>query len=197
MEAHTHPFITSADSGGQGYLLQWSEKAAQMLVPSAVTVLHLYRANTRTLGEAMTVLLKNGIPFSLPCVPKTPQCDVEIGSRVVDWKPQSHEDFEIYHLYRTRLLKNDAVLRACLMRGGILWWLAIATIGTHLLDGDTFLVSGSTDKLGYELTKTEEDVLCGVYQVTVVSNGRLLEADKSWFPRPAVWNNQNNVGFWS
>ena len=88
------------------------------------------------------------------------------------YKPNSL-DYQMYELRRDELLQRGGHMRAALMRGGILWRLAISCLGIDcLIDGPSSdamcpYVLNIGDKFGVDddLSQAEVDIICGVCRV--------------------------------
>jgi len=98
---------------------------------------------------------------------------------VTPWQSSQHQfskmDYDIYVKNRGALLRNPRVARAAVQRGGIVWRLAMGSVGFgELISGPSTMVSLHHTGVGYEgmdvgvhlcddmLHQTEEDVICGV-----------------------------------
>ncbi|KAG2754258.1 hypothetical protein P692DRAFT_20721111 [Suillus brevipes Sb2] len=102
---------------------------------------------------------------------------------------------------------NEDRARAALLRGGILWRLALHSLGYDHLPNALFGLSRDAVPFGQMLTlngethfdddlsEEEVDFICGTYYV-YTNNGCVEKL--SWWPRPQAWAGSGlDVGFWS
>ncbi len=135
----------------------------------------------------------------------------------------SAEDYRTYCHDRDEILCSPRVARQCLMRGGILWRLAMEHASFQdVLAGPTPTAtirhqcrsfSAGPDRFYIDdvLTAHEEEVICGVYYVytgkvskemyicqqTDLSSGQGTQmAKKSWWPLPELWEVLARQPFW-
>ncbi|KAF7796983.1 hypothetical protein EIP86_008172 [Pleurotus ostreatoroseus] len=120
----------------------------------------------------------------------------------------SLEDYLMHEQHRKNLLKQPRG-RAALLKGGIVWRLALEVLGEEAATmaltspeeykfgvnvGDRYLVDD-------ELTESELDVIVGVYHVATSQRAFANDTDSSivsWWPRHASWQNSNyNLGHWT
>ncbi|KAG1761291.1 hypothetical protein EDD22DRAFT_780036, partial [Suillus occidentalis] len=102
---------------------------------------------------------------------------------------------------------NRPRARAAFLHGGLVWRLALHSLGfNHLpsvLDGISTeavpfgeLLIGDGDQTYYNdgLSEEEIDFMCGTYYIDHCDGPEIV----SWWPRPDAWNTSGlNVGFWS
>jgi hypothetical protein len=94
------------------------------------------------------------------------------------WRPSNYKpdvaDYYGYEQFRRRLLERPEILRAALMKGGIVWRLATLDVDEDLamkviLDGPTATASSIGHKFGEQsddrLTDLMENIICGVYMI--------------------------------
>ncbi|KIK35123.1 hypothetical protein CY34DRAFT_96660 [Suillus luteus UH-Slu-Lm8-n1] len=103
---------------------------------------------------------------------------------------------------------NRPRARAAFLHGGLVWRLALHSLGfNHLpsvLDGISTeavpfgeLLIGDGDQTYYDdgLSEEEIDFMCGTYYI---DHRKFYSSIVSWWPRPNAWNASGlNVGFWS
>ncbi|KAI0337193.1 hypothetical protein BDW22DRAFT_1303692, partial [Trametopsis cervina] len=115
-------------------------------------------------------------------------------------KPFSLVDYARYEDIRDALLRSCQG-RAALMRGGIIWRLAVEVIGfddvlfgpsgNHtrqdavVMDGENFVDD--------ELNQHQLDLICGVYRIVKPPSN-----DVSWWPKENTWQESGMyVGYWT
>ncbi|KJA26433.1 hypothetical protein HYPSUDRAFT_133061 [Hypholoma sublateritium FD-334 SS-4] len=118
----------------------------------------------------------------------------------------SVEDYRIYCHERAEILRSPRVARQALMRGGILWRLAMEHASFQdVLAGPTPMAtvyrqcrsfSGGRDGFCIDdvLTTHEMEVICGVYYVYTGQGTQT--AKKSWWPLPDLWDMLTRQPFW-
>ncbi|KAG1890840.1 hypothetical protein F4604DRAFT_1566529 [Suillus subluteus] len=117
-----------------------------------------------------------------------------------------YADYIAYEQYRHEFM-NETRARAALLRGGILWRLALHSLGFDVLPSALIGVSQDAVPFGLmlsingethfddELSEEEVDFICGMYYV-YTNNGCIEKL--SWWPRPQAWAGSGlDVGFWS
>ncbi|KAG1870015.1 hypothetical protein F4604DRAFT_1584129 [Suillus subluteus] len=116
-----------------------------------------------------------------------------------------YADYIAYEQYRHEFMNEDRA-RAALLRGGILWRLALHSIGFDALPsaligisrdavpfGQLLTINGETH-FDDELSEEEVDFICGTYYVYTSKFPQKL----SWWPGPQAWSGSGlDVGFWS
>ncbi|KAG1721993.1 hypothetical protein EDD22DRAFT_790507, partial [Suillus occidentalis] len=116
-----------------------------------------------------------------------------------------YADYIIYEQPRHKLM-NCPRARAAFLHGGLVWHLALHSLGfNHLpsvLDGISTeaipfgeLLIGDGDQTYYDdgLSEEEIDFMCGMYYIDHRDGPEIV----SWWPRPNAWNTSGlNVGFW-
>lgn len=124
-------------------------------------------------------LLNRGIQFhtflSLPCIRPSPPIPISVPIRLPHYEFTS-KDYHAYVQQRCALLADPRVARAALMRGGIVWRLAIATLNfddvlygpttaaTLYRQGVTLKTKDSPVELCDDsLSQLEYDVICGLH----------------------------------
>ncbi|KAG1728485.1 uncharacterized protein EDB91DRAFT_1060553 [Suillus paluster] len=118
-----------------------------------------------------------------------------------------YTDYIVYEQLRHDFM-NRPRARAAFLHGGLIWWLALHSLGfDHLpsvLDGISpeavpfGLLLCSNDQTYYDdgLSEEEIDFMCGTYYVHQAQGTDVVVS--SWWPRPHAWNASGlNVGFWS
>jgi hypothetical protein len=135
-----------------------------------------------------------------------------------------YADYIAYEQYHHEFMNEDHA-RAALLRGGILWWLALLSLGFDSLP--SVLIGLSRDAVPFgqmltindvthfddDLSEEEVDFICGTYYVytskfpiftltycllisKLLDNGCIEKL--SWWPRPLAWAGSGlDVGFWS
>ncbi|KAG2141207.1 uncharacterized protein EDB93DRAFT_1089504 [Suillus bovinus] len=159
-------------------------------------------------------LLKKGITFKTLqsiAVPSHAQCPLlelrtySLGYKCPTFTPV-YADYVVYEQYRHEFM-NQPHARAALLHGGLVWQLALHSIGFDALPsaingisqeavpfGLMLSVNGQT-YFDNELLEEEVDFICGTYHIC--DNARNV-AKISWWPRPQAWATSGlNVGFWS
>ncbi|KAG1722613.1 hypothetical protein EDB19DRAFT_1645694 [Suillus lakei] len=117
-----------------------------------------------------------------------------------------YTDYIVYEQHCHEFM-NQPRARAALLDGGLIWCLALHSLGfdvlPSVLDGISWEVVPfglmlSIDGQTYfddELSEEEVDFMCGMYHVHH-TNGNVEIV--SWWPRPQAWSVSGlNVGFWS
>jgi hypothetical protein len=129
--------------------------------------------------ELARELLNRGIRFhtllSLQYVPPSPPIPISIPLRLPEYVFTS-SDYRAYVQQRSALLADPRVARAALMRGGIVWRLAMATLSfDDVLYGPTAAVTlhrrgvsfktrdSSVELCDDGLTQAEYDIICGLH----------------------------------
>ncbi|KAG1781457.1 hypothetical protein EV702DRAFT_962408, partial [Suillus placidus] len=113
-----------------------------------------------------------------------------------------------YFVYKQHCHKfmNQPCARAALLHGGLVWRLALHSLGfdvlPSVLDGISpeavpfglmLDINGQTYFDG-ELSEEKVDCMCGTYYVHTSKNVEIV----SWWPRPQAWAASGlNMGFWS
>lgn len=138
------------------------------------------RGSPLTDFEVARELLNNGIQFStlLPVkpLPLSIAPPIVVPARLPDYK-FTQDDYFAYEQQRAALLSDPRVARAALLRGGIVWRLAIATLSfDDVLEGPTtaatlqrwgIVVHGfedSVDLCDDGLSQLELDIICGLHR---------------------------------
>ncbi|TEB24363.1 hypothetical protein FA13DRAFT_1638791 [Coprinellus micaceus] len=153
---------------------------------------------------------QRGIPFRIfyphkILVPRHPHIPIQ---HVIPARPHTHTftkaDYEAYIRMRTMLL-GQSHMQGALKRGGIVWRLAIGTLGLNgvvqrpSLYNEFQEINMSREALVEDvLTETELDLLCGSYEC-FFPNGK-DRALKSWWPLVRLFEKEEcgyNPGFWS
>ena len=129
--------------------------------------------------EVARELLNRGIQFCtllpLKSLPPTIAPSITVPVRLFGYK-FTVEDFNAYEQERAALLKDPRIARAALLRGGIVWRLAVATMSfDDVLQGPTIAATvfrrgnifrtadGSVDLCDDGLSQAELDVICGLH----------------------------------
>ncbi|KAF8868723.1 hypothetical protein BD779DRAFT_1409473, partial [Infundibulicybe gibba] len=131
-----------------------------------------------------------------------------LGFRTQGYRPDPHE-YTHYMDKRARVLRGPAG-RAALMKGGIIWRLAMDTESVNAMDvhrGPSEESRWFGQRLGTDnhydcsiiddaLDESECEVICGVYQIDMgKGNGR---KHSSWWPRQSTWDGSGFcVGQWT
>ncbi|KJA19625.1 hypothetical protein HYPSUDRAFT_204504 [Hypholoma sublateritium FD-334 SS-4] len=154
-------------------------------------------------------LLNQGSPFCtvmdsvpFPIVP----CPPGISRVRLSSYQFSAEDYKTYRRDSAELLRSPRVARQALMRGGILWRLAMEHASFQdVLAGPTIVATiqhrcrsfvGGADRFFIDdvLTMNEVEVICGVY--CVYTGQGIQTAKKSWWPLPDLWDMLACQPFW-
>ncbi|KAF6746772.1 hypothetical protein DFP72DRAFT_1175470 [Ephemerocybe angulata] len=184
-----------------------------VLLTAAAALLACRLPSHYTESDLAYVFAQRGVPFrtffqpsSICAVPRTQlQTPVllSLPIRRLDYL-FTKEDYDAYIRMRTSLLSQPH-MQASLKRGGIIWRLAIGTLGlsnilratTGWVAVDELIISGvcySDDVL----TTTELDLICGAYEC-ISENGK-QRALKSWWPLARYYEKEEcgeNYGHWS
>lgn len=201
-------FVSQARTERQG---AWA-----IAMDDPASVLECLRLRSGSLHELLRHIVVRGIPLH------TAQSDGQADGRTsklnkssLPVRLPSNHVLNIDYLFcmqrATALLENNQrIARAALMRGGIVWRLAIEVAKVEdVLDGPSQeSLSPVMDVVGrgglgletwYDdtLTSEEEDIICGVYRSSEVS-GHESEQLWSFWPTPNVWDTSSvNAGYWT
>lgn len=159
-----------------------SARMWQLVLKDPVTVLECFRRDDASILQLTAFLLWTGHPFStklhrnqisLPpnYYPKPP---VTLGWRPQSLKPVATE-YILYENLRNHFLQLPKG-RAALLKGGIIWRLALEALGARSED---IVIEGPSAQLNYEqflsgesgqwfddtLSQVEMDLICGVYRI--------------------------------
>ncbi|TCD60678.1 hypothetical protein EIP91_009712 [Steccherinum ochraceum] len=207
-------FIEEEDASTKG--VSWI-----LALPSAMSCAHVLRAGwRRDLVEMAMRLTERGIPFNTYLVNPVRGDAVEYHDnddarqRTLGFYGKGDRLYPADHAWyvnrRDDLLENQPhVLRAALLRGGILWRLAIEYVLSKEADVTDLVTGGpgrrclsfggmpSFTEDGQELwddtlTEEEENIICGVFKSTDGVNGE-LGVDMSWWPKPS-WLESSGLG---
>ena len=138
------------------------------------------RGSPLTDFEVARELLNHGIQFSTLLPVKPLPCSigpaVTLPVRLAGYK-FTQDDYYAYEQQRAALLSDPRVARSALLRGGIVWRLAVATLSfDDVLEGPTTAATlqrrgivihtsdGSDDLCDDGLSQLELDVICGLYR---------------------------------
>ncbi|KAG1836197.1 hypothetical protein DFJ58DRAFT_735124 [Suillus subalutaceus] len=159
-------------------------------------------------------LLKKGIPFKtlqpMAVSPRTRRPLSELRTYSLRYfRPPFkavYTDYIVYEQYHHEFMKEDCA-QAALLRGGILWRLALHSLGSNVLPSALIGISQDAVPFGQmlslnckthfddDLSEEEVDFICGTYYV-YTNNGCIEKL--SWWPRPRAWAGSGlDVGFWS
>ncbi|KAG1769696.1 hypothetical protein EV702DRAFT_978492 [Suillus placidus] len=135
---------------------------------------------------------------------------MELRTYLLGYKPPTfstvYTDYVVYEQYCHKFMNQPHAI-AALLHGGLVWWLALHSIGfdalPSVLDGISqeavpFRLMLSIDGQTYfndELSEEEVDFICRMYYIydNAGNVGKI-----SWWPRPQAWATSGlNVGFWS
>jgi hypothetical protein len=179
--------IDEKDRSEKWYVFDFKDRArvpwmiALRHVANALYVCRLDRPGQKPLldFEVARELLNRGIQFStllpLKSLPPTIAPSVTVPVRLFGYK-FTVEDYHAYEQERAALLKDPRIARAALLRGGIVWRLAIATMSfDDVLHGPTIAATvfrrgnifrtadQSIDLCDDGLSQAELDVICGLH----------------------------------
>jgi hypothetical protein len=173
---------------GKWYAFDFKEAATvpwMVAVPNVVDALYVCRLHQTgelplTDFEVARELLNRGIKFSTLLPVKSLPCSIRplaitVPVRLPGYKFK-RDDYYAYEQERAALLSNPRIARSALLRGGIVWRLAVATLSfDDVLEGPTTAATvhregiviktsdGSTDLCDDGLTQLELDVICGLH----------------------------------
>ncbi|KAG1721117.1 hypothetical protein EDB19DRAFT_1646668, partial [Suillus lakei] len=128
-----------------------------------------------------------------------------LGHRQPPFNPP-YADYVVYEQLRHEFMNRPRV-RAAFLHGGLIWRLALHSLGfDHLPSvvegisteavpfGDLFVGDGGQTYYDDGLSEEEIDFMCGTYYIDLHECTTVV----SWWPRPNAWNASGlNVGFWS
>ncbi|KAH9920995.1 hypothetical protein B0H21DRAFT_844338 [Amylocystis lapponica] len=184
-----------------------------LVVYDAVTAVECLRMPHTDTREIARELATRGSPFNTFCrvtediyaLHSPPR--VYLGWREKGWKA-TPADYRQYEECRNDFFRQERV-RAALLKGGIVWRLAVESLGGTSLamigpSGDVARYgqilrpsSGNELYVDDDLSENETDMICGVYRVYSQDTGHQTEL-ASWWPRPSVWSGCGlDVGYWS
>lgn len=114
------------------------------------------------------------------------------------------DDFNAYERRRAHMLEDRRIARACLMAGGILWRLAMQTLGFDVvLEGPTtaatlhqqgvMLSVGDGAMWDDGLSETEANLICGLFRF---KSGDIIDGHISYWPQHALWVQHSPYGRW-
>lgn len=169
-------YLMRRRGGSVDYSANW-----YIVVEDPLTALEIVRRNWGPVAVDLAhELMLRGIPFHTVLLQDAPPTVSEpepgyrlgLGMFPQGYKPNSL-DYQMYELRRDELLRRGGHMRAALMRGGILWRLAISCLGIDcLIDGPSSdamcpYVLNIGDKFGVDddLSQAEVDIICGVCRV--------------------------------
>ncbi|KAH6906527.1 hypothetical protein BKA70DRAFT_1429214 [Coprinopsis sp. MPI-PUGE-AT-0042] len=191
---------------GVGYDDRKTWKLALTTATDALAVCRLDRQ--MTYYDVAAYLLKNGIPFrtfrsvrSLTSTSYHPLPD-SLPYRLLGYEFNG-DDYDAYLRLRNHMLKHPR-MRAALLRGGIIWRLAVAYLFPEdALYGPTrssTLISvvhpHTSEQLADDsLSEVEVQLLCGAY-VCYTGHGNQI-AIKSWWPLPEAFEQGEDLGRWT
>lgn len=203
-------------------------------LPNAIDALYVCRLENKggsqiTDFEVARELLYHGIQFStllpvkpLPCFDAPP---ITVPIRLPGYK-FTEDDYYAYEQQRAALLSDPRIARAALLRGGIVWRLAVATLSfDDVLEGPTTAATlqrrgivirtgdNSDDLCDDGLSQLELDVICGLHHclsgiyffaflnriLTIsISIGPGAEySSKSWWPTDSNWQKNARYTRWT
>ncbi|RXW18901.1 hypothetical protein EST38_g6960 [Candolleomyces aberdarensis] len=197
------------DRGEYLYILQPSNPTVpwRLACFSAITALLICRLPTDYTETSIAFYLsQRGIPFRVLSLP--PRLRRPLHTPIFHALPirrMNHrftkEDYDSYVNQRTSLL-GQPHMQAAIRRGGIVWRLAIATLGIADVVRDPTLwgplFSPTPDLVEDTLTTVELDLLCGAYEC--VSDDGKQRALRSWWPLVRYYEKEEcgeNHGHWS
>jgi hypothetical protein len=137
----------------------------------------------------------------------------------------TQDDYYAYEQQRAALLRDPRIARVALLRGGIVWRLAVATLSfDDVLEGPTtaatlqhrgIVVHGfeeTVDLCDDGLSQLELDIICGLHHcytgmfffavlirlLTIIFIGQgNAYASKSWWPTDSNWQNNAQHTHWT
>jgi hypothetical protein len=220
------------DNGGEmWYVFDFKEVATvpwMVALPNVVDALYVCRLDHTgglqiTDFEIARELLNHGIQFStlLPVKPLPPSVApaITVPVRLPGYK-FTEDDYYAYEQQRAALLSDPRVARAALLRGGIVWRLAVATLSfDDVLEGPTtaatlqrrgiIIRTSDGDLCDDGLSQLELDNICGLYHCLTgilffhsqpSSNNYIDQgghALKSWWPTDSNWQNNSQHTRWT
>ncbi|KAJ3551224.1 hypothetical protein NM688_g4826 [Phlebia brevispora] len=187
----------------------------QVVAHTAVDILHLLRdiINTHIDTHISRVLLaralcSNGIPFHtvLPMSSASTMSPPPVNLDICPFNYNSTvEEYYVYEARRNSILQGPRG-RAALLKGGIIWRLAMETLNPDFVlsgpGGDRaheFIINqASSYMVDDDLSVDELDIISGVYKVLNHPTGALNVSHRSWWPKFSAWQGsvQDN-GHWS
>jgi hypothetical protein len=222
-----------------GYLLQpkisdRNHPQWTLMVEDPAAILYCLRSlRGHSSAQIALHLASRGIPFyTLQRRIAKPVGFVQLSERLevgLGWRNLGYEvdafEYAIYEAKRSAFLRREPQARAALLAGGLVWRLAVESLGkdlsTAILSGPSvashtygfkhcsFRWCNETDDI---LRQDELDLICGVYKVYtgtsyVLISIRLLislvdrgdqTSDKSWWPKHQQWQNSGmDWGYWT
>jgi hypothetical protein len=158
-----------------------------LVVDRAATVLECMRLDFTERDKMAMYFINRGIPFStkVSCpVSNRKPCRVPFRGIGLGWRPRDYVanavDYAAYEDARDTFFRQPRA-RVALMRGGIIWRLAIEHIGPESIlvgptdgvfdNGDVWRPLGPMEFWDDSLTDEEIDLICGVYKV---DTGKML-----------------------
>ncbi|KIM34860.1 hypothetical protein M413DRAFT_14867 [Hebeloma cylindrosporum] len=181
-------------------------------VATAAIALYIVRLDSRWNDyEISRHLLHQGIDFHtllrLRKIPKSPIPRIFSPSIRSAGYVFTVQDFDLYVHRRDSLLRSPRG-RAALLKGGIVWRLAVGIIGIdECLEGPSIetvvhrrglihpTADPDLDLCDDDLSLPELDLICGVYECMTGIPGQT--SIKSWFPLHSTWTTAACLHFWS
>ncbi|KAG1875736.1 hypothetical protein F4604DRAFT_1680624 [Suillus subluteus] len=161
------------------------------------------------------IAIKTLLPMSIPPHTRRPLTELHTYSLGHVPPPNDHmlprfrpvyADYIVYEQHRHEFM-NQPRARAAVLHGGLIWRLALHSLGFNVLPSVLDGISREAVPFGLmpdingqtyfddELSEEEVDFMCGTYYVH--NNDGNVEI-VSWWPRPQAWAASGlNVGFWS
>ncbi|PIL26011.1 hypothetical protein GSI_11765 [Ganoderma sinense ZZ0214-1] len=187
------------------------------LLVDAATALELYRRKSITCSmEAVEFLVDRGIPCHTIYKPdprRVPRlllpAQTVLGWRPTDFAPTAWDYLE--YECRVHALVSQPKGRAALLRGGIVWRLAVEVLGGDWRElplagpsediydyGQAFVPERGDNYYDDALSSDELDVICGVYKVYTTNWHFSQTQDFSWWPKADTWEKSDlNKGYWT
>ncbi|KAI1783062.1 hypothetical protein LXA43DRAFT_904339 [Ganoderma leucocontextum] len=166
--------------------------------------------------DAVDFLVDRGIPFRTIFEPERrhvptllPPVQTVLGWRLPSFEPTAW-DYREYEC-RVHALLSQPKGRAALLRGGIVWRLAVEVLGGNWRElakmgpssdvysyGQPFVPHRGDPYYDDALSSDELDVVCGVYKVYTQNNRFTQTQDFSWWPKADTWEKSDlNKGYWT
>ena len=177
-----------------------------IVVRSPVAALAAIRSRPRVLTEVAQLFVRRGVPFQTVTLCRNdstyePPLTVGLGHQQAGYAPGILE-YAAYDRKRREFLHSPRG-RAALLRGGIVWRLAVLTLRPDdVLSGPSAFRSSQftyEDRQYWDDSLTEEEcnLICGAYRIAVPDRA-LQNSISSWWPRDSTWMASSlNNNFWT
>ncbi|KAJ7223811.1 chitin synthase-domain-containing protein [Mycena rebaudengoi] len=172
-----------------------------------------------SIEKAVRHMLRSGSPFNTFQIRQNNSTETILRlqpSTISSWRQRDYKpDTADYHGYMQaceRLLQQDSVLRAALLKGGIIWRLALDSLPKSKSEDEvvTIIMAGPTSTAFFfglkvdqsvddDLTEAMEDLICGVYKIDTSCDPHPNQTStSSWWPTNSIWYKSGlNYGYWT